>query len=279
MPLKTISITVILAGLVGLSNADERIVDTPVYSKDPMTGFCYRFFDFTGWTLGVGKDVDGEEGAESPCFCGSTMRLPENIRGFPLRFIADATFSGCSNVTEVVIPSGVRFVWADAFGAYVSLERFSVVSDNDDLLSQDGLLFTKGMQLIACPPKAPPVIPRGAKGVGRGVFRGRNDLKRLVVPAGVTKLDSGAFADCLSLTEVVLPAGPLAIEAGAFDGCTNLVSVSASSDVVPENGLEAFDGTPFSVPRRWVDPTSGLEWSYLSYGSFATGTPSKARQN
>ena len=106
-------------------------------------------------------------------------------------------FSGCENLTSILIPKGVTAIGYEAFYGCTGLTNV--------------------------------VIPVGVTSIGQSAFRGCSSLTSVVIPEGVTSIDREAFEDCTSLTSVVIPEGVTSIGNSAFESCTNLTSL-----VIPE---------------------------------------------
>lgn len=107
-------------------------------------------------------------------------------------------------------------------------------------------------------------------GLGDGVFKGNQTLKKYRVTHNDTfttigaeafagsavevvdlyytteQIGAGAFRDCLGLTEITLPASLKSVGDGAFAGCANLKTVNILCDpaILPE---DAFEGTAYAA--------------------------------
>lgn len=115
----------------------------------------------------------------------------EDIDGFE--------FSGCSNLSSIIIPKNVVTIGGYAFDG-TNLEVLDVTEENAYFCSVDGIVYNKAKTtLIVCPPKKSGTI---------------------VIPENITRIDSYAFTGCKSITSVSLPSTLQQIGFGAFQLCT-----------------------------------------------------------
>ena len=122
--------------------------------------------------------------------------------------IADEAFSGCYNITSVVIPDGVTTIGSSAFRSCSSLTSV--------------------------------VIPDSVITIGVYAFSGCSGLTSVVIPESVTTIDNWTFFNCSSLTSVVIPDSVTYIGMSAFQNCSGLTSV-VIGDSVTTIGNYAFN--------------------------------------
>ncbi|MGM9645576.1 MAG: leucine-rich repeat protein [Eubacteriales bacterium] len=95
----------------------------------------------------------------------------------------------------------------------------------------EGFAIAKSVQTDATEIVIPEFIAEGkfrVSRVGKDLFKGRDDLKKVVLPG--VKIESGAFEGCTSLDELVI--GDSTAEDGAFANC-KAKSVAASAALIP----------------------------------------------
>ncbi|MBD5164214.1 MAG: leucine-rich repeat protein, partial [Bacteroidales bacterium] len=130
-----------------------------------------------------------------PANATSPVKVPDTITT-----IAEGAFSGCTNVTEVELPEGLKEIGNNAFAG-------SGITSID--------------------------IPEGVTTIGSGAFSG-TAITQVVLPESVTSVGSGAFEGCSSLTTVVYPATlGQSIE---VPSTVNSVSYEEGQTPVVENG-------------------------------------------
>ena len=121
--------------------------------------------------------------------------------------IYSSTFSGCSSLTSVNIPSSVTEIGESAFECCTSLTSVN--------------------------------IPSSVTEIGGSTFSGCSSLTSVNIPSSVTVIRNHAFSSCTSLTSVNIPSSVIYIGYNAFDGCTSLTSVNIPSSVTAI-GYQAF---------------------------------------
>ncbi len=127
--------------------------------------------------------------------------------------IVDNLFSGCSNLTEIYLPSSIITIGDYAFSGCSNLSKIT--------------------------------LNEGITQIGSYSFNGCVSLEKLVLPSTVTTIHAWAFNNCNSLTEMTIPKSVKTITEtyswyynGIFEECDNL------KKVVFENGTT---GIPASI--------------------------------
>ena len=134
-------------------------------------------------------------GAQS--YSGNFRYVPESLKTVIITgetSIGESAFSGCSNLTSVVIPESVMSIGDAAF------------ADCSNLMSV--------------------VIPESVTSIGDFVFDGCSNLTSVTMPDGVTSIGNYAFAGCSNLTSVTIPDSVTIMGDYAFVGCSNLTIVN-----------------------------------------------------
>ena len=113
--------------------------------------------------------------------------------------IGDYTFSGCSSLTSLTLPSSVTSIGGHAFEKCSGLTSLT--------------------------------LPSSVTSIGEFAFRYCSGLTSLTIPSGVTTIDYYAFADCRGLTSLTLPSSVTSIGGHAFESCSGLTSLTLPSSV------------------------------------------------
>ena len=125
--------------------------------------------------------------------------VPSKIDGYSVVKISDYAFSGCDQLTSIVIPEGVTSVGSYAF------------AECDNIISID--------------------IPSTVTSVGTFAFYNCENLSEIVLPTNITSISNGTFKGCSSLSEITIPSKVTSIGTSAFEGCTNMVSIKIPESV------------------------------------------------
>ena len=160
-----------------------------------------------------------------------------------------------------IISNRVASIGDDAFGDCNSLNSISVVGDNPNYSSIDGVLFDKQQtKLIRCP---------GGK---QGEY---------IIPNSVTSIGDYAFYNCSSLTSVTIPNSVTSIGYDAFVGCSSLRIIKVESpvpaellgegDFMPWSYFPDYENLLFYVPcgsiRAYIDA-----WGYWYHGYWSSSS-------
>ena len=124
------------------------------------------------------------------------LTIPDTLGGYPVTTIDDYAFSGCSSLTKITIPEGVKSLGEYAFSGCTGLTGIT--------------------------------LPDSVTSIEKGVLDGCSSLTKLTIPKGVKSIDY-AFSGCTGLTEITIPESVTSIESGVFSDCTSLARVNAAS--------------------------------------------------
>ena len=180
--------------------------------------------------------------------------------------IMSSAFSGCSDLTEIVLPDTMTEIESNVFENCTAL---SVLN-----------------------------LPDGLTQLGYGAFLNCDSLTTVEIPAGVTSVPSGCFASCDKLTAFTVapgntvyearngilydlatgtlvmvpsgvsgrfytPSGVTALADSALSGCNRLTDVILSDDVVTV-GLGAFSGCDALASIDWSASSAEIPWFALN---------------
>ena len=220
-----------------------------------------------GWANGLGLPVlactvNAEENrATIVSYNGnlSTLRLPDEVMGYPVTAINGSVFSGNRALEKVILPENLRSIGANAF---YGCENLSDVVFNDGLTTIEGRAFQNCKALVeANLPDSVTAIryeaflnctslnsfdyPTGWVNTNTNnddIFKGCTSLKSITVPEGVTTLPIAAFHGANKLEEVILPESLTSISNYAFSYTSALKSIELPASV-ETIGEFAFSGS------------------------------------
>ena len=158
---------------------------------------------------------DGVSAIADYAFSGC-CNLTSVVIGDSVRSIGEYAFDSCYSLTSVVVGNGVTTIGANAF--YGSLELESVVLGNS--------VKTIGESaFMHCGKLASINIPDSVTTIGEYAFYGCSSLTTLVTGKGVTSIGKFAFGECIGLTSVTLYGNGASIGEDAFTVCTALTTL------------------------------------------------------
>jgi hypothetical protein len=146
----------------------------------------------------------------------------------PIKYIDEGAFSGCSNLTKVVLPDSIISIGHNAFSNCENLTTFA--------------------------------LPPNIKYVDDKVFKGCSSLTEIIFPQANKNnyyIGSSACEDCTALISVFIGDRITSISERAFAGCTSLETIEFGDNVARWNSL--FKGTDWNlnVPATHVHCTDG----------------------
>lgn len=165
--------------------------------------------------------------------CSNLTRL---VIGNGVKSIGDFAFKGCSNLTSIIIPNSVMSVGNGAFYGCSVLENITLPfvgasATATDYMSHFGYIFGYESD-----------VPNGYSydtvyyDDGGYLYYIPDSLDNVVITNGITSIKSLAFANCSSIKTITIPDSVTCIGRSAFVRCSNLIQV--------ENGVSYVD--------RWV---------------------------
>ncbi len=159
-------------------------------------------------------------------WCGIVYEGDDYNGDFPLGLAQHLYSDEDTEITEVVIPDGVKRIEARAF--------------------RDATHVTSV------------TLPNSVTHIGTEAFRGMYELTSINIPKGVTTLYSNTFWDCSSLISITIPKDVSVIEQSTFYNCKSLIDVFCYAENVPTTWSNVFDNTNIGSATLHV-PASSVE--------------------
>jgi hypothetical protein len=142
-------------------------------------------------------------------------------------------FSGCDNLTTVIVPEGVTTIKDGAFYQLTSLTNIKLPST---ITSIGTHAFYNCINLDSI------TIPEGVTSIGQGAFWQNMKLKSVKIPSSLTTLEDAVFSSCSLLTSLVFPKGLTTIKRDVFGGCSGLTTITIPYGNDISNGYNIFGG-------------------------------------
>ena len=223
--------------------------------------------------------------------------IPPTYEGKPVSYIDDNAFSGCTNLTSVMIPDSVANIGSGAFYGCTGLTSAKLgsgvlsigehafygctglasitVSDgvtsigfnvfyntayyNNEANWGDGVLYI-GNYLIKVKESISGnyTVRDGTGCIAESAFYKCAELTSVTIPGSVPGIGRDVFSGCTKLASVTIPDGVTGIGIRAFENCSGLTSVTIS-DSVKYIETEAFRGCTSleSITMPFVGNTQG----------------------
>ncbi|MBR3553150.1 MAG: leucine-rich repeat protein [Clostridia bacterium] len=142
--------------------------------------------------------------------------------------IPNYLFNGCSNLTEISIPSTVTTIESNSF-LNCPIESIYLNPDNPVYsLRGDCLIHDANKALLLGTSNS--VIPNdgSVESIGGYAFY-KSKLKNVTLPDGLKSIGGYAFCECTELTELVIPASVTIVFESAFENCTGLQTLTTTA--------------------------------------------------
>lgn len=172
-------------------------------------------------------------GASSNIF-GSTNNTTVTSVSIPntVKIIEAYAFSGCSNITSVVIPIGVTKIGSSSFkNTGIST---CVIPNSVNTIGSYAFVHTQITSIS---------IPSSVTSLGANVFASCFELRTATVSANITTLSDQLFYNCQLLAMVTITSSITSIGTSTFDGCYKLETVNYPNTLI-SIGNNAFNACP-----------------------------------
>ena len=176
-----------------------------------------------------------------PIFSGCT-NLTTIIIGDNVKTISYSAFYGCTGLTSITIPNSVTSIRGGAFKGCSGLTSITI-PDSVTSIGSSAFYNCSGLTSVT--------IGSSVTWIGSSAFRGCSGLTSVTIGNSVTDIRGNAFYGCSGLTSITIPDSVTSIGKGAFSGCSGLTSITIP-DSVTSIGDYAFDGciglTSLTIP-------------------------------
>jgi hypothetical protein len=158
----------------------------------------------------------------------TSVVIPNSVKSIGLE-----AFWYCTGLTSVTIGNGLESIESYAFSHCDNLSNISIATDNPNLTSVDGVVYSKNMDTaIVCPggKTGTYTIPYGVSIIAQSAF-GSCKLETVILPNTITYIGIQSFAFMEHLRYINIPASVTYIDFGAFMDDGSLVSIHFPASV------------------------------------------------
>ena len=131
-------------------------------------------------------------------------------------------FDGCSSLTKVTMPEGIKAIPKHAFRYLTTLK---------EVVLSEGVTSIGGYAFDGCTGLAEIELPESLIEIGSYAFNGCTGLTSITIPSQIQSINGFVFRGCTGLSKVNLPEGLTTIYAYAFEKCTSLVSIDLPDSI------------------------------------------------
>lgn len=197
------------------------------YAKDHYISFSqYGFlYDYATDENGKYAFVSSFE-AEDETFA----YIPKKINGVYIKEIKSSAFSGCRNITDIIMTDSIERIGSMAFSQCTSLSNIKL---------SNSLKRIENMTFHDCESLKEIQLPSSIEYIGESAFNSCYSLESIEIPYKVQYISNNVFSSCKKLKSITLPNNVVSIGDRAFMGCTELTEVQMS-DNVTYIGTDAF---------------------------------------
>lgn len=150
----------------------------------------------------------------SDCTLMTSVLIPSSVT-----YIGDCAFRGCTSLAGICIPEGVNSVGEKAFYGCSSLKEVTIPTT--------AVWFGEEV-FFNCPCSV--IFTDGIKRIPMHALYMANLVTSVSIPDSVTSIDTEAFTLCYSLTSISIPSTVSSIGDDAFNGCSSLTEL-----ILPES--------------------------------------------
>ena len=154
-------------------------------------------------------------------------------------------FSGCSNITDIKLPSRLKKIGNHAFKDCTNLKHVNYPEGLVEIETEafwgcsslEGIILPNSLKTLGdrvfadCSSAKRITIGKGLTSIPFSTFSGNTSVEFIEIPNGVRTLGSYAFARCTSLKKVIIGDGVTTIESWAFSECISLTEIHIGSNV------------------------------------------------
>lgn len=157
----------------------------------------------------------GQEGSTAiPTTYAGDFTIPSSVNGYTVTKVGAYAFKGCSGITAVILPEGIKEIGNYAFANTTAMTSVSLPESLETIGS--GTFRYSGLTAVE--------LPENSLNLGSAAFMGCSQLASVKLPSQITVLPNYLFENCYRLESIVIPNNVNTIGSSCFRN-TALTSV------------------------------------------------------
>ena len=203
--------------------------------------------------------------AFSGCKSLKNVVIPERIR-----YLGECAFRDCDSLTEVTIPGSLALDEDDSFDDVIGSAVFSGCDNLSSVILQEGVSFISWYMFEGCASLKNVTIPGSVRWIRGKAFEGTKWLEDRQKENALVIVNNNLIDASLCSGEVIIPDGVEEISDVAFSDCNSLLSVTVPDSVASINGFEFWGCSSLKIVTVLGNRTyiSGKLLGYFDPGSF-----------
>ncbi|MBO5862878.1 MAG: leucine-rich repeat domain-containing protein [Paludibacteraceae bacterium] len=153
------------------------------------------------------------------------VTIPSNVKIdgkiYNVVSIEDYTFSGCKDITGIILPNSITKFGESAFADCEKLTHIEI---------PEGVTYINVGAFENCTSLTSVKLPSTVSSIGNYAFRGCKSLSSIELPSNVLNIGEGAFFRNEALVTIKIPSSVTTIRDNAFTFCTAMTSIEVASD-------------------------------------------------
>lgn len=157
----------------------------------------------------------GQEGSTAiPTTYAGDFTIPSSVNGYTVTKVGAYAFQGCSGITAMILPEGIKEIGDYAFANATAMTSVSLPESLEKIGS--GTFKYSGLTAVE--------LPENSLNLGSAAFMGCSQLASVKLPSQITVLPNYLFENCYRLGSIVIPNNVNTIGSSCFRN-TALTSV------------------------------------------------------
>lgn len=178
-------------------------------------------------------------------FCKDCVNLTQVQLPSTIKFLDPQCFMNCKSLESITIPSGVTSIGGSAFAGCTSLKTVTIPNSVDwmepgifagctkleTVTLSDKLDRLQYSMFKGCSSLTSITLPKKIKHISSSAFKECKNLKNVEILGNITYIDDYGFYNCKSLERIELPTTLQWLGESVFEGCWNIKEIRFKGDM------------------------------------------------